>query len=112
MMAAGMHVKQRYVQHVRYPGQRMPVAGMGGCECPDNIFQIDPALDPDIFGNIQSIIEANKLMPSHLLIGAICRQQQKQTDKQFPADFGRSNAVPFNSRRSEGIRKGLSGISH
>jgi hypothetical protein len=59
----------------------MPVAGMGGCDGPGNIFQIDPAPYPDIFSNIQPIIEGNEPMTGHLQIGYQRDNNQNQADK-------------------------------
>jgi hypothetical protein len=48
------------------PGQRVPIAGMGGCESPDNVLGAQAGLYMRILGNVERIIPIDEIMISHL----------------------------------------------
>ena len=56
MMRAGVQAEQLAVQHVRKPGQRMPVAGVPGREGPFDAGPGQAVLDHLIFGDVIVVV--------------------------------------------------------
>ena len=81
-MPAGIETKELAIQHVRKPGQRVPVGGVKRGESPGNPGQREPARDDGIVPDVEVVIEVDELMTDHLPVnreggnGQRCRDQQ------------------------------------
>ena len=56
MVLAGVEAEELHVQHVREPGQGMPVGGVGGGEGPRDGLPAQPLLDVRVFGDIDLVV--------------------------------------------------------
>ena len=69
VMPAGVHAVDLRVEHVRNPGQRMPVAGVESRERPGDILPAQPGLNVRVLPDIIRVIEMNELKRDHRVIG-------------------------------------------
>ena len=60
MLRAGVRAEQLAVEHVRKPGERMPVAGMNGGEGPAEAGQRQAAFDERVFGDVVRVVVTHK----------------------------------------------------
>jgi len=56
VMAAGVEAIKLAIQHVREPGERMPVAGVTGGERPGDGVRMEPVLDGGVQGDVFGVI--------------------------------------------------------
>lgn len=62
MMACRVGAEKAPVQHVRKPGQRVPITQIGGGEGPFDALQMNAGLHDVIFGEISRIIKIDKMV--------------------------------------------------
>src|SRR5208337_494471 len=84
-MPPGMHPEELEIQHVREPGQRVPVSGMQGGESPGEPLISKAILDRGIFSDVYAIIEIDKLMGSQIAIDGQRGHHQEEAGDYFPA---------------------------
>jgi hypothetical protein len=77
MVTAGIGPKQLPVQHMRKPGQRMPVAALHVPEGPEKPFHSHPPLNMFIICNIHRIIVVNEAVITNGLITDQYHQTQR-----------------------------------
>ena len=66
----GVQGKELHVEHVREPGQRVPVAGMTGAESPDCAMPIQPGQHRPILCDVIRVVEADEVVMEHRPIGS------------------------------------------
>ena len=76
--------KDLAVQHVREPGERMPITGVTAGKCPRNIFQIQAAQDVRIGSDIIRIIVINEIVPTHRQVNGEGKECEQQRDENWP----------------------------
>src|SRR5438874_13664405 len=64
MISAGVFSKKLCIEHERKPGQRMPVAGMPGGKCPDDIAPTKPCQDVRVLGYIEPVVISDERVMS------------------------------------------------
>src|SRR2546430_14463421 len=85
MVSAGMQAKELTIQHMRKPGQRMPVALRKSGKRPNKPVRAQAALDLRIFGHIGRVIQVNETITQ-------ARQKHHEyEDKQQKPELGRSH---------------------
>ena len=67
-MPTGIETKELAVEHMREPGERMPVRGVKSSESPGNPFQRQAAADHGIVPDVKIVIQADELMTDHLAV--------------------------------------------
>src|SRR5208337_2814521 len=82
MMAAGFKVKKLAVQHVRQPGQRMPVAGMVRSERPGGRLTAQATPNMLVFVNVVFVVEVDEFVVDGLAEDGDHSQQEKTTNGQ------------------------------
>jgi len=75
------------VDHVGYPGNRMPVALMACGKGPDDIVDGQTIYYPGVFIDVPAVVEINKLMAADLVIYGKGENGQKQADPDFGTDM-------------------------
>ena len=68
MVSARIHAKELDVQHMRQPGNRVPIARMGRTEGPDDAFPAQPLTHKTILGHIFIIVITDKFMRPYLAV--------------------------------------------
>jgi len=66
MMSFGVETEKLAVDHMRQPGQGVPVGCSGSSEGPDDAIQGQTGLHVMVVRNVYVVIEANKIVLSHL----------------------------------------------
>ena len=69
MVARGVHTEQRAIQHVREPGERVPIAGITAGESPGDAGPGDARVDVVVFENVLRIVEADETIPRQWPVG-------------------------------------------
>ena len=72
------------VQHVRQPGQRMPVAGVERRKGPNHIPPPQPAQDVGILRNVKGVVVIEKIIRPHRPVQSQRGQHQRKTDHAGP----------------------------
>src|ERR1035437_2096359 len=83
MMAAGVQAEPFVIQHVRQPGDRMPVARLRGRKCPADAFEGYSGLDVCVVNNVTVlavIIIEDKTKVTCGPKGSQGNDDQRQTD--------------------------------
>ena len=99
MMPAGMQPIKLAVQHVRNPGQRMPVGGVDMGKCPD-----DP-LERQTPGNFRVFIYVKVVVVVDKLVTQCLAENHPNNRRQKNADPGDQPAVIQPGRRTFGFQK-------
>ena len=86
MVTARIQTVKITVDHVGYPGDRVPVALMVCRKGPDNIIYGQPFNYPGIFINISAVVEIYKMIVADLKIYGKGEKCQKQTDPDLGTD--------------------------
>lgn len=99
MVSAGVSAEKGNVQHVRHPGQGMPIAEMDGGQCPPNVVRRKPFQHSRIFIDVIGVVEIDEIESDGLAIDASDQRHQEKTDpKKFLALYQR---LPGSSRHIE-----------
>ena len=80
VMAGRVGAEKLPVQHMRNPGQRMPVAGITRCKGPCDAFECYAGLDVWIFINVNRVVKINKIIGIDLAINCRGDHRQSQTN--------------------------------
>lgn len=75
MMGAGMKTEKLAVQHVRQPGQGVPVADLVETKRPEEVLDGQAFLNVWIRGDVEIVVEIYEFMALHLPIG---KERQKE----------------------------------
>src|ERR1051325_1053702 len=94
MMTGRVDAEKLAIEHVRQPGQRMPVAGVGGAESGTNRVPMQPAQDHRVFGHIVRIIIIDEAVLKHGPIGGKGECAQEEAGQEGGAS-GREAAAPL-----------------
>ncbi len=86
MVPSGFQPEELNVQHVGKPGQRVPVAGMGGGEGPGDALETQPRPNMRILGHIIYVIVVDKIIIRNLPVNRENYSDEKQTNDPFAAD--------------------------
>jgi hypothetical protein len=78
MMQTRLQSEQLTVQHVRDPGQGMPVACMEGCKSPGNVPRRQTRLYVTVFRYVFVVIKINKIVIVHLPVNGNDSYRQKE----------------------------------
>ena len=62
MMHRGLLAEELAIQHMRKPGDGMPITRVTGCECPLNILPIQTALNVRIGGDVIRIVVIDEIV--------------------------------------------------
>ena len=79
MMETRLQSKQLTVEHVRYPGQRMPVACMEGCKGPGNVPRRETRLYVAVLRHVFIVIKTNEFVIVNLPVNGNGSYRQKDT---------------------------------
>ena len=82
MMAAGLQAIKLAVQHVREPGQRMPVAGVVRGERPGDSLAGQAPADVPVLVDVIVVVEVDEVVAGRLAEDGDHRQQQQAADGQ------------------------------
>ena len=80
MMPAWTHSEEFNIQHVRQPGNRVPIAGTGRPEGPDDAFFAQPLTHIGILCHIFIIVITDKIMCASLPVYGKCGQDKKNAN--------------------------------
>lgn len=80
-MSGGIRPEQTPVKHMRHPGQRMPVAEIGGGKCPLNRLKMNPLLYLIIFSDVSVIVKIDKVIARYATKNDQQTQNQQYNDK-------------------------------
>ena len=81
MVSAGMQAKDLTIQHVRHPGEWMPVAGIAALKCPRNILRGETARYMRVFGDVLMIIDRDKIVTYDRQIAQPGEEGERQTQQ-------------------------------
>src|SRR5580704_2703770 len=79
VMSRRIQMKQRVIDLMRNPGQRMPVCLLGSGKRPNDSIPTQTLAHVQIVGHISRVIVVDKRMPVHLVIQQQCRDDDQQT---------------------------------
>jgi hypothetical protein len=82
-MPAWIQTIELTVQHVRKPGQWVPVAEERGRESPDHAVSGQSRLDTLVFEHVPTVIELNERMTGRLPVDGAGDEKKKQNDDSF-----------------------------
>ena len=82
MMAAGIECEQLAIEHVREPGQRMPISGMRGRECPAEARQGQALAHHQVIGDVFGVVIIDETAVKDWPIGANGSHRQKADDQE------------------------------
>ena len=82
MMAAGLYAITAVVQHVRKPGERMPVVGVAGREGPGQAVGRQPLGQVRILQDVRMVVEIDKSVSDGSTEDDSHGQEQKATNSQ------------------------------
>src|SRR6266446_5426121 len=85
MVSAGVQAKELAIQHMRKPGQRVPVALRKSAKRPNKPVRAQAALDLRIFGHIRRVIQVNET------IAQAPQKHHEYENKQQEPELWRSN---------------------
>ena len=86
MVTRGVQSIQLDVQHVREPGERVPVIEMGRGYGPGDGLAREPGPDLRVLGHVLLVIEGNEVVQTHLLECKQGREGQAQADQRAIAE--------------------------
>jgi len=96
MMHAGIQSVKLAVQHVRQPCQRVPIAGISGCQCPGDALERQSVLNMAIFVDVGIVIKIHKIMISCLPINGERGYNEKKTNQYITTlDYNFPGAVIY-----------------
>ena len=76
----GVQTEKLAVEHMRKPGQRMPVSNIRKTKRPLDPLDRHSIFDVLILGHVQSVIETDKFVMAYLPINTKCGNNQHHTD--------------------------------
>src|SRR5437016_3361749 len=62
VMASGVETKESAIQHVRKPGEWVPIVGVNVCKCPMNAFPTETGLNAQVKRNVVRVIEVDEIV--------------------------------------------------
>ncbi len=101
---AGVQPEELAVNHMRQPGERMPVGGVKGGEGPGNPFQRQAADDHRVVPDVEIVIEVDELMTDHLRVDRESGDRQRERNPEVvrrkpPRRFVRRAPFRYSSGR-------------
>ena len=94
MMAAGLQAIKLAVEHVREPGERVPVAGVVRSEGPGDSLAGQPPIDMRVFTDVFVVVEVDELVAGRLAKdGGHGQHQQAADGQQAPGPAGPRRAA-------------------
>ena len=66
MMPPGTDTEDLAIEHMRKPGERMPIAGGSGGEGPDDVAPTQALLDERVIRDIDAVVEADEIVSDSL----------------------------------------------
>ena len=84
----GVQTEKLNVDHMRQPGERVPVVDVGGGKGPDKAVQGQPPPDDRIIGDIVVVIEADEAVIDHPAVDDQRQNRDNGADQKRPAEVG------------------------
>src|SRR5580700_11022901 len=97
MMPCGIQVKQRAIQRMRHPRQRMPVRLLGGCQRPRDSVRGQALTDVQILGDVAVVVIVHEGMVVDRVVEGKSDYRKKQAQDRV-ALFGRREQARWLSR--------------
>ena len=83
MVPAAIQAKELAVQHVRNPGERVPVAGVARGQSPLQPLRGEPLPDVQVAGGVKGIVVVDEIEVADLGVDRESRQEQRQINQQI-----------------------------
>ena len=81
MVPARVEPEEFAIDHVRDPGERVPVGGMAFCKGPDDIFQREAGFYVRVIENVFIVVEIDEIVFLDRPVGTKRRRRQEQRDE-------------------------------
>jgi hypothetical protein len=81
MVGAGFYAKKLTIDHVRHPGNGMPIGSMSIDEAPHQAVGSDPFLDGGILAYVLGIVIQHEILTPHRPIDGECYQDEDQAQE-------------------------------
>ena len=83
MMSGRLQSVELGIQHVREPGDRMPVGRVAGAESPVQAIEREAGLHPGIPGYVGGVVQGDEIAPGDGPPGERSEQAQQQTEQKL-----------------------------